>query len=142
MKKKYFINIKLLAQCCNLVAECYNSFVTNFIYEALSLASWTASDPDGTYTAMLCFFRLPFLKESITFSSDADIADETRFYEREIIENTRLEIIPVNYKLVSNKKKYLLHTGTFDSNVSQISKYYSKFGLLYDNGLKAVLGVK
>ena len=99
-KKKYFINIKLLAQCCKLVAECYNSFVTNFIYEALSLASWTASDPDGTYTAMLCFFRLPFLKESITFSSDADIADETRFYEREIIENTRLEIIPVNYKLL------------------------------------------
>ena len=90
-------------QCCKMTAECYNSLVTNFIYEALSLASWTASDPDGTYTAMLCFFRLPFLKESITFSSDADIADETRFYERESIEN-RLEIIPVNYKSVSKKK--------------------------------------
>ena len=103
MKKNCFIKIKLLAQCCKMAAECYNSLVTNFIYEALSLASWTASDPDGTYTAMLCFFRFPFLKESIIFSSDADIADETRFYERESIEN-RLEIIPVNYKSVSKKK--------------------------------------
>ena len=77
------------------------------VYEALSLASWTASDPDGTYTAMLCFFRFPFLKESIIFSSDADIANETRFYEIEFTKN-RLEIIPANCKSVS-KKRQILH---------------------------------
>ena len=60
---------------------------------------------------MLCFFRFPFLKESIIFSSDADIADETRFYKRESIEN-RLEIIPANYKLVSKKDKYCLSDKT------------------------------
>ena len=34
------------------------------------------------------------------------------------------------------------HTGTFDSNFSHISKYYSKFGLLYEDRLRAVMVVK
>ena len=34
------------------------------------------------------------------------------------------------------------HTGTFDSNLSHIFKYYSKFWLPYEDGLRDVMGVK
>ena len=34
------------------------------------------------------------------------------------------------------------HTGTFDSNFSDISKSYSKFGLPYKDGSRAVMGIK
>ena len=34
------------------------------------------------------------------------------------------------------------HTGTFDTDFSHISKSYSKFGLLYEDGSRVVMGVK
>ena len=34
------------------------------------------------------------------------------------------------------------HTGRFDSNFSHISKSYSKFGFPYEDGSRAVMGVK
>ena len=44
--------------------------------------------------------------------------------------------------LLLEKSVNKYHTGTFDSNFSHISKDYSKFGLLYEDGLRAVMGVK
>ena len=48
----------------------------------------------------------------------------------------------LDLKMWENLESNLPHTGTFDSNFSQISKDYSKFGLPYEDGSRTVMGVK